>query len=221
MAHIHLQDGSLPIEWLGVWWAIAIIILIVCLVRLRRRELEPSRLTLAALCTATVFALFQVNIPIFGGVHLSLMPLVGILLGPFLGPIVALVVNLFSAAIGHGGWSLIGTNLIVNTIEIVTAWAVFQGTARWQDSYVVRGTAAVFVSLLAGNLAMLGIVLISGLQGVTQGIAATATGLAVIGAVNMAVGAVEAVLCGYLLAYIARMRPGMLGNSSDGHAEEN
>lgn len=219
MAHIHLQDGSLPVEWLAVWWTISIVLLLVCLVHLRKRELEPARLTLAALCTATVFAIFQVSLPIFGGVHLSLMPLVGILLGPFLGPIVALVVNLFSAAIGHGGWGLIGANLIVNTIEIITAWAVYRGTSRWRDSVMVRGTAAVLVALFAGNLAMILIVLVSGLQGVSQGLAATAAGLVVIGAVNMSVGAVEAILCGYLLAYIARVRPGILGNKADGTAE--
>ncbi len=215
MAHIHLQDGSLPIEWLAIWWAFSIIILLVCLIRLRRRELEPSRLTLAALSTATIFAIFQVSIPVFGGVHLSLMPLVGILLGPFLGPVVGLVVNLFSAAIGHGGWGLIGANLVINSIEIVTAWAVYRVTARWETSIMVRGTAAVFTALFAGNLAMIAIVLVSGLQGVSQGLAATAAGLAVIGSVNMGIGAVEAVLCGYLMTYIARVRPGILGRMED------
>lgn len=218
MAHIHLQDGSLPIEWLAIWWALSLLILLVCLIRLRRRELEPSRLTLAALCTATIFALFQVSIPVFGGVHLSLMPLVGILLGPFLGPVVGLVVNLFSAAIGHGGWGLIGANLVINSIEIVTAWAVYRGTVQWQTSIMVRGTAAVFTALLAGNLVMIAIVLVSGLQGVSQGLASTTAGLAVIGAINMGVGAVEAALSGYLMTYIARVRPGILGRTDDASA---
>jgi len=216
MAHIHLQDGALPLLWVAVWWAVATVILLVCLVRLRRQGLEPSRITLAALITATDFALFQVSIPLFGGVHLSLMPLTGLLLGPFLGPIAALIVNLFSAAIGHGGWGLVGANLVVNTIELVTASGVYRLTARWRDAIAVRATTAVFIALLAGNLAMIGIVLISGLQGVNQGIAATVSGLSVIAAVNMGAGAVEAVLCGYLLAYIARVRPGILGIDTDG-----
>ena len=215
MAHIHLQDGSLPLEWLALWWALSLAILAVCLLRLRRQRLDPSRITLAALCTATVFALFQISIPIFGGVHLSLMPLVGILLGPFLGPLVALIVNLFSAAIGHGGWGLIGANLLVNAVEIVVAYAVYRGTERRLDSVPVRGAAATFLALFAGNLAMIGIVLVSGIQGVSQSASATAAGLAVIGAINMGVGAVEAIVSGYLLAYISRVRPEILGRRRD------
>ncbi len=219
MAHIHLQDGSLPLIWLALWWALSFALLAVCLLRLRRQRLEPNRITLAALCTATVFALFQISIPIFGGVHLSLMPLVGILLGPFLGPVVALVVNIFSAAIGHGGWGLIGANLLVNAVEIVTAYAVYHGAARRVDSIVIRGAAATFVALFLGNVAMIGIVLVSGIQGVSQGTAATAAGLAVIGAINMGVGAVEAIMTGYLLAYIGRVRPEILGRMGDGPNE--
>jgi cobalt/nickel transport system permease protein len=211
MAHIHLQDGTLPFAWVVVWWALALVLLAVCLVQLRRRPLEPGRLTLAALCTATVFALFQVEIPVLGGVHLSLMPLTGVLLGPLLGSVVALVANIFSAAIGHGGWSLIGANVLVNTTEIATAWAVFRATAGRLESAFARGAGATFLALFAGNLVMIGIVLVSGIQGVTQEAGALASGLLLLGAVNLGVGAVEAVVTGYLVAYLARVRPDILG----------
>jgi cobalt/nickel transport system permease protein len=215
MAHIHLQDGAFPIEWLVLWWVLALGLLVVLLVRLRRRRVEPRQLTLAALCTATVFALFQVSIPIFGGVHLSLMPLVGVLLGPLLGTVVALVVNIFSALIGHGGWGLIGANLLVNIVELSVAYLCFHRTANRVESVFVRGTASTFLALLAGNLAMIGIVLVSGIQGVAQETLSIATGLAVIGAINMGVGAVEAVVTGYLLAYIGRVRPELIGGRRD------
>lgn len=211
MAHIHLQDGTLPFTWVAIWWALALVLLAVCLVQLRRRPLEPGRLTLAALCTATVFALFQVEIPVLGGVHLSLMPLVGVLLGPLLGTVVALVVNIFSTAIGHGGWSIIGANVLVNATELITAWAVFRGTAGRSGSFFVRGAGATFLALFAGNLVMIGIVLVSGIQGVTGGTSALVSSLLLIGAINLAVGAVEAVVTGYLVAYLARVRPDILG----------
>src|SRR5512138_2441267 len=130
MAHIHLQDGTLPLLWAALWWGLALVLIGASVRRLRRRPFEPARLTLAALCTATVFALFQVEIPILGGVHLSLMPLTGILLGPMLGILAALVVNVFSAAVGHGGWTVIGANLLVNTTELVTAYAIFRATRK-------------------------------------------------------------------------------------------
>ncbi|HIH02839.1 MAG TPA: energy-coupling factor ABC transporter permease [Methanoregulaceae archaeon] len=211
MAHIHLQDGTLPFAWAAFWWALALLLLAVCLVRLRRRPLEPGPVTLAAFCTATVFALSQVEIPILGGVHLSLMPLSGILLGPLLGSVVALVANIFSAAVGHGGWSVIGANILVNATEIGTAWAVFRATAGRQGSVFMRGAGATFLALLAGTLVMIGIVSVSGIQGVTEGAGAVASGLVVIGAINLGVGAVEAIVTGYLLAYLARVRPDILG----------
>ncbi|MEN6516800.1 MAG: energy-coupling factor ABC transporter permease [Methanospirillum sp.] len=211
MAHIHLQDGTLPFAWAAFWWALALLLLAVCLVRLRRRPLEPGPVTLAAFCTATVFALSQVEIPILGGVHLSLMPLSGILLGPLLGSVVALVANIFSAAVGHGGWSVIGANILVNATEIGTAWAVFRATAGRQGSVFVRGAGATFLALFAGTLVMIGIVSVSGIQGVTEGAGAVASGLVVIGAINLGVGAVEAIVTGYLLAYLARVRPDILG----------
>lgn len=211
MAHIHLQDGTLPFAWAALWWALALVLLAVCLVLLRRRPLDPGRVTLAAFCTATVFALFQVEIPILGGVHLSLMPLTGVLLGPLLGSVVALVANIFSAGVGHGGWSVIGANVLVNASEIGTAWAVFHGTAGWRGRVFARGAGATFLALFVGNLVMIGIVLVSGIQGVTGGTGAIASGLLLIGAINLGVGAIEAVVTGYLLSYLARVRPDILG----------
>jgi cobalt/nickel transport system permease protein len=211
VAHIHLQDGTLPFAWAALWWAIALVLLAVCLVRLRGRPLEPGPVTLAAFCTATVFALSQIEIPILGGVHLSLMPLSGILLGPLLGSVVALVANVFSAAVGHGGWSVIGANVLVNVTEIATAWTFFRTTGGGRASVFVRGAGATFLALFAGTLVMIGIVAVSGIQGVTQGTDAIATGLVAIGAINLAVGGVEAIVTGYLLAYLARVRPDILG----------
>jgi cobalt/nickel transport system permease protein len=75
----------------------------------------------------------------------------------------------------------------------------------------VRGAGATFLALFAGNLVMIGIVLVSGIQGVTGGTSALVSSLLLIGAINLAVGAVEAVVTGYLVAYLARVRPDILG----------
>ena len=211
MAHIHLQDGTLPLFWAAFWWLLALIPIGISVALLRRRPFEPARLTLAALCTATVFALFQVEIPVLGGVHLSLMPLIGILLGPLLGTLAALVANVFSAAVGHGGWSVIGANLLLNSIELTVAYAVFRATARGRASVFARGTGATFLALLAGTAVMVGIVVVSGIQGTAQGPEAILESMLLVGAANLVVGTVEAVVTGYLLAYLARVRPDILG----------
>ena len=211
MAHIHLQDGTLPLEWAALWWALALLPVLAAVLLLRRRPFEPARLTLAALVTATVFALFQVEIPVLGGVHLSLMPLAGILLGPLLGVLAALVANIFSAAVGHGGWSVIGANLLLNTLEMTVAYGLFHATARTRAPVFARGTASTFLALAASTAAMVGIVVVSGIQGAHQGPEAIAESMLLVGAANLAVGAVEAVVTGYLLAYLARVRPDILG----------
>jgi cobalt/nickel transport system permease protein len=57
---------------------------------------------------AASFAVFQINIPFAGGVHMNLTPLIGILTGPAIGSLVVLVVNIFSALVGHEDGGLLG-----------------------------------------------------------------------------------------------------------------
>src|SRR5512145_1734736 len=114
MAHIHLQDGSFTLFWVLVWWAAALFVIGAVLVFLRIRKPDPRRITIAAFCTAAAFAVSQVEIPLAGGVHLSLTPLIGILTGPVIGSLIVLVTNILSAGVGHGGWGMIGANTLVN-----------------------------------------------------------------------------------------------------------
>lgn len=119
MAHIHLEDGSFTLFWVIFWWAVALAIIGTALFILRRYgKADNRKITIAAFCTAAAFVLFQVDIPIAGGVHISLTPLIGILTGPVIGLLIVFITNILSAAIGHGGWGLIGANTLVNFSEI-------------------------------------------------------------------------------------------------------
>ncbi len=109
VAHIHLEDGSFTLFWVIVWWAIALLLISAALFWVRSvKKTDNRKITLAAFCTAAAFAIFQVSIPLFGGVPLNLTPLIGILAGPAIGSFVVLIINILSAAIGHGGWGMIG-----------------------------------------------------------------------------------------------------------------
>ncbi|MCZ7401158.1 MAG: energy-coupling factor ABC transporter permease, partial [Candidatus Methanoperedens sp.] len=95
MAHIHLPDGTFSIKWVITWWIIAIIIVGLCLYWLKKvKKIDNRKITMAAMLTAASFAIFQVNIPLFGGVHMNLTPLIGILAGPAIGGIIVLIVNI-------------------------------------------------------------------------------------------------------------------------------
>ncbi|PKG33428.1 energy-coupling factor ABC transporter permease [Methanoregula sp.] len=212
MAHIHLEDGAFSLTWVLVWWLLALVCIGIALWILRSKgHKDTGRITIAAFVTATAFALFQVNIPLFGGVHLNLTPLVGILAGPVLGSLVVLVINILSAAIGHGGWGLVGANVLVNLAEVLVAWAVFRGSHTFIPDLFSRAGIATFAGLFCGNLIMIGIILISGVQGVTQSPGQVLAGLSLIVAVNMGVAVIEAIISGLIVRYIGNARPDLLG----------
>ncbi len=211
MAHIHLEDGAFSLQWTLVWWIISIVAIGLCLYWLRNvKKVDNRTITIAGLLTAAAFAVFQVNIPLFGGVHLNLTPLIGILGGPAIGGLIVLIVNILSAAIGHGGWGLIGANVLVNLIEVLTAYGTFCWLGRMNVGTFARSGIGTLIGLLLGNVVMLAIIIISGVQGVTQSRADLLYGLSLLAGVNMAVAVIEALITGYIVSYIERVRPDML-----------
>jgi len=211
MAHIHLPDGAFSIQWIITWWIIAIIILGLCLYWLKKvKKIDNKKITLAAMLTAASFAIFQVNIPLFGGVHMNLTPLIGILAGPAIGGIIVLIVNIFLAAIGHGGWGMIGANLLVNMTEVTVAYGIYKALGKINLDTFSKAGIGTITGLLFGNITMILIILISGIQGVNQDIPNTLYGLSLLAAVNMGVAIIEAFLTGYVVSYIKRVRPDML-----------
>jgi cobalt/nickel transport system permease protein len=179
-------------------------------IRKVRRTDNNKIVTIAGMCTAASFAIFQVNIPLFGGVHMNLTPLIGILGGPAVGGLVVFIVNILSAAIGHGGWGMIGANTLVNLTEVSIAYGVYRWLGKAKLSSFARAGIATLAGLLFGNITMIVIILISGIQGVTQSRMDILYGLSLLAGINMGVAAIEAVLTGYVVSYIQRVRPNML-----------
>jgi cobalt/nickel transport system permease protein len=214
MAHIHLEDGAFTLQWVVIWYIIAGLFLLLCLYWIRRKgKLDNRIIVMAAMVTAASFAIFQVNIPIFGGVHMNLTPLIGILVGPALGGVIVLIVNILSAAIGHGGWGLIGANVLVNMTEVLTAYLAFRWLGSLKLDIFSRAGLATLAGLLLGNGAMIFIIVISGVQGANQSQTDTLYGLALLAAVNMGVAVIESIITGFTIAYIAKVRPDMLGGA--------
>ena len=211
MAHIHLPDGTFSIKWVITWWIIAIIIVGLCLYWLKKvQKIDNRKITMAAMLTAASFAIFQVNIPLFGGVHMNLTPLIGILAGPAIGGIIVLIVNILSAAIGHGGWGLIGANILVNMTEVTVAYSIYKALGKINLDTFSKAGIGTIAGLLLGNITMILIILISGIQGVNQDIPNTLYGLSLLAAVNMGVAIIESFITGYVVSYIMRVRPDML-----------
>jgi len=211
VAHIHLPDGSFTLFWVLVWWIFTLVLIGAALVWARMRRAGAREITVAAFVTAASFAVFQVQVPLFGGVHMNLTPLIGILAGPVLGSFIVFIVNILSAAIGHGGWGLIGANVLVNFSEVTTGYLTFRALKRVTPSLFSRAGIATFRGLFVGNIAMIAIILVSGIQGVTQTPVQILTGLSLLAAVNMGVAVVEAFVTGFIVEYIGKVKPDLLG----------
>lgn len=209
MAHIHLPDGVFSLQWVIVWWALALIVLAIALLVARRQTIATQRIVTAALLAATSFAIFQVNIPFAGGVHMNLTPLIGILAGPAIGSLVVLVVNILSAAIGHGGWGLIGANILVNVSEVASAYYLFYYATRRFELFT-RGAVAAFGGLLVGNVLSVLIIVISGIQGSTLSGSALLVFTLQVPLLNLVVAVGEAIVTGFVVEYLGRVRPDML-----------
>jgi len=210
VAHIHLEDGSFTFFWAAAWWVVALVLIGVALLLLRSRRTDNKKIIIAAFVTAAAFAVFQVQIPVFGGVHLNLTPLIGILTGPVLGPLIVFIVNILSAAIGHGGWGLVGANVLVNFSEVMVAYATFRGMKKITPDLFSQAGVATFAGLFVGNVMMIVLILVSGIQGVTQTQSQILAGLSLVAAVNMGTAIIEVFITGFIVAYIGKIRPDML-----------
>ena len=60
---------------------------------------------------------------------------------------------------------------------------------------------------------MIAIILVSGIQGVTQTSLQILTGLSLLAAVNMGVAVVEAFVTGFIVEYIGKVKPDLLGSN--------
>ena len=212
MAHIHLPEGSIPLWAVGLWSALAAVVLAAAVYRLRRDGLDASHVALGGMVAAASFAVFQINIPVLGGVHLSLSALVGILVGPALGAIVMFVVNVLSAMLGHGAWGFLGANTLVSVVEVAGAYYVFQLLRRTDWSHFPAATLATIGGLAAGSILMGSIPMVSGITGVEiSGLDLGIYMLALV-AVNLAVAVVEGIVTGSVVSHIASIRPDLLGD---------
>ncbi|MFQ3295732.1 MAG: cobalt/nickel transport system permease protein [Halobacteriales archaeon] len=217
MAHIHLGEGAFPLWALVLWTVVGAGLLGIVVYRIRSRGIDPSRIALAGIAAAASFAIFQLNLPIWGGIHMNFTALVGILAGPLLGTIIALVVNVFSAALGHGAFGLLGANTLVNATEAVGAYYAFRRLRAADWDGFPAGTAGATLGLAAGAVLMGVIIVVSGVNG--SALPRSELALAVGGMVglNLGVAVIEGLLTGLIVQFLGSLRPDLI----DERAEEN
>ncbi len=211
MAHIHLGEGSFPVWALVFWTLLGAGLLSVAVYRIRKGGIKTNQIALAGIGAAASFAIFQLNIPVWGGIHMNLTGLVGILAGPLLGALIALVVNIFSAALGHGAVGLLGANVLVNATEAVVAYYLFKTLIGMDWDVFPASAGAATIGLSAGAVLMGVIIVVSGVNGsaLPRGDLAVAVGGLV--GLNLGVAVIEGILTGFIVQFLASVRPDLVG----------
>lgn len=211
MAHIHLGEGSFPVWALVFWTLLGAGLLSAVVYRIRKGSIKTNQIALAGIGAAASFAIFQLNIPVWGGIHMNLTGLVGILAGPLLGALIALVVNIFSAALGHGAVGLLGANVLVNATEAVVAYYLFKTLIGMDWDVFPASAGAATIGLSAGAVLMGVIIVVSGVNGsaLPRGDLAIAVGGLV--GLNLGVAVIEGILTGFIVQFLASVRPDLVG----------
>lgn len=162
-AHIHLPDGIMPLEWVAVWFIVTAGILVISLYMIRRKGASQRQIVLFALLTGLLFIIMQIPIPApLGGTHLNFTPLAGILAGPWFGAIIVFLINIFSAAIGHGGVTVIGANTVILFVEVAVAYFIYLGLKRYLRRRDLSAGIATFTALILSTFLAVVIVTFSG-----------------------------------------------------------
>jgi len=102
--------------------------------------------------------------------HINLTVVAGILLGPWLSIITALVVDVMLGLIGHGGVTVIGLNTLVISAEMVLGWALFHAvtTAVGRRRAGLAAGVATVLSLAVSTVLLVGVVALGGSPAATR-----------------------------------------------------
>jgi cobalt/nickel transport system permease protein len=220
MAHIHLGEGSFPLLALVFWTLLGTGLISAVVYRVRKGGIETHQVALAGIGAAASFAVFQLNIPVWGGIHMNLTGLVGILAGPLLGTLIALVVNVFSAALGHGAVGLLGANTLVNASEAIVAYYAFKTLMRMDWDVFPAGASAATLGLSAGAILMGAIIVISGVNGSALPRGDLTIAVAGLVGLNLGVAVIEGILTGFIVQFLASVRPDLVGLADRDTREE-
>jgi cobalt/nickel transport system permease protein len=110
---LHIPDGFLSLPVSLVTWILAVGLIAVCLNKVQA-EYQERAVPLMGVCAAFIFAAQMINFPIPGGTsgHLLGGTLAGVLLGPWAGSLVMVVVFIVQATVFQdGGLTVLGANI--------------------------------------------------------------------------------------------------------------
>jgi cobalt/nickel transport system permease protein len=113
---MHIMEGFLPLQWCIVWWVIALPCLILGIYQLKKVvDLDREALPLLGVTGGFIFILSSLKLPSVTGScsHPTGTGLSTISFGPWITAVVCAIVLVFqSLFLAHGGFSVLGANIV-------------------------------------------------------------------------------------------------------------
>lgn len=221
---MHIPDGILPVAvsaagyvaaGAGTWYALK---------QIKKKEDPRAEIPKAALLAAAFFVATWVHIPVPPtSVHLLLGGLMGVLLGWYAVP--ALLIGLFLQAVmfQHGGIVTLGVNTTLFAVPAIVAHYVF----KLRHAFLPKKqavAAGIFGGLggavgVVGTVVMAFSVLILTIPG-TIDVAAERASITALALAHLPLALVEGVATGFVVSYIYRVRPEILGRVKEAPAAD-
>ena len=168
MSHIHIPDGILPLWLVALGWVLLFALVVLAVMRASSLDLSRRVPLVGAVAALMLVGMSSEIIPI--AYHINLTVLAGILLGPWLSIIAALIVNVMLALLGHGGVTVVGLNTLVISTEMLVGWFVFGQAVRLIGRRHPSAAAAIatVIALALSTTLLVGIVALGGAPSVTR-----------------------------------------------------
>ena len=199
---MHLSDGLIPLWQAAIYWILTIAILALYMYKLSKTEEKEKVMVNTAILAAVTIAASSISIPSPFGVpiHLFIIPLVVILLGPLSGVMVAFLCFIVQYFIlGMGGMTSLGANVV--TMGIVMSFSTYyfyKFTAELDDRLsIFSGT---FMGIIMATVAQILIML-------AAGVATLEVLLATLVPFYLFVGIVEGVINIFILLSVLKLKP--------------
>ena len=235
MSHIHIPDGVLPLWlWLTGWIVCVLWVGVVCAAGKRHWDLRRKVPLIAMVSALMILAMTFEILPL--DYHLSLSVIAGIILGPFLAPLAALITEVFLALIGHGGVTIVGLNTLILSVEMVVGWALFRSAQlllrrlmgeRVSLRVALAGAIACLLALTLATSMTVGVVALAAPRLAAQQQAqenthaegseqlSLTTFIAVVATLGPVGWTLESAVTATALVYLNRLRPALIGQRSE------
>lgn len=206
---MHIPDFAIPIYQGVVYWAIAIVFVILA-VRWAKNDMSEEKLPLVAVLAAAIFAIQSFNLPVSMGTsgHLVGGALAAIILGsPFAAVFILTMVLIVQGVLfGDGGITTMGANIInMGVIGGFVGFYSYKGIKAATKSMPVSAFIAAWLACLIPALACAVEMFIAGTFPLMEGLVA-------MGIYHAIIGVIEGVITVAAIYLIMNVRPDLVDN---------